>query len=394
MKVTQREIEKLPDGLHRVDAGLYVRVRGNSRSFIFKYQLDGKRRELAIGSALRMPLAVAKETALRYRTGLASGNDPAAETKKKARTFADVCKEAVEVTDNVRQWRNAKHRAQWTATIETYALPIIGDRPISEITRDDVIKVLDPIWSTKNPTAVRLRGRLERVFAYATFKGEYTRPNPATYRGNLDMVFPPPSKVHTEEHMTAMTLDEAREVCEAFCRRGAVGNLCTVFGILTALRTQEFVLAQWDEVDFDARIFSVPAGRQKVARGTPHRVPLSDQAFAVLCRLREFDPDMSGPIFKSPRDATKSLVKETPRALLKKFFKRQITMHGTRSTFRVWAEETGQNASAAERALMHEEQNKVTRAYQRSDLLDIRRPLMQEWADAVLPMDVLNSLWK
>lgn len=393
MAISQKDILKLPDGLHRVAECLYLRVRGNSRSFIFKYQSNGKRREKAIGTANRIKLARAKEIALKYRTALAEGIGPEEPKQgdKKERTFNEIYAEAIEVTDNVRQWKNAKHRAQWFSTIETYACPVIGDMPLNSITRNDIIKVLEPIWMEKNPTAIKLRGKIERVFAYAIFKGEYSHPNPATYRGNLDMVFAPQSKVHTEKHFESMTVAEARDVCAQFWRRGTISYMAILFGILTVLRANEFIHARWDEIDFENAIWSVPPERRKVKRDYPHRVPLSTQALAVLKRCQLANPEMKGYIFKNPRIEEKSINLETPRLLLMRYFKRPMTMHGTRSTFRDWAEETGQNTKAAERALMHVEPNKVTRAYQRSDLLELRRPLMQAWADEVLPMSVIEG---
>lgn len=388
VRVTQKDVLNLPIGKHRVDDGLYIRVQASGRSFILRYQKDGKRHEVGIGSATTMTIARAKEVARKIKFGIGEGVEPTARKVQQSagRTFNEVFREAVEVTDQVRQWKNEKHRYQWTRNIELHVCPTLGDRPIAEIGRDDIIEVLTPIWTKLNPTAVKIRGRLERVFAYAIFRGEYDGPNPAVYRGNLDMVLAPPSKVHEEKHLTAMTLEDTKDVCAEFWKRGRMSHMVVIFGILTALRAGEFVRARWSEIDWKNRIFMVPPERRKVARPYPHRVPLSDQAMAVLERLKEFDPEMTGFIFKSPVIEGDCVDVQLPQKILLKYFKRPVTMHGCRSTFRDWAEETGQNSKAAERALMHDEPNKVTRAYQRSDLLDLRRPLMQAWADEVLPI--------
>lgn len=396
-KVTQKTIASLPEGIHRIDAGLYIRARGEGRYFFFKYQSAGKRREIGIGAFPAFSLSRAKAVAVAMRQAVAEGRDPrgvlgqpVAVEDKDELTFDDVWPEAVDATEQVRQWKNEKHKWQWRRNIEMYASPVIGKKPISEITRDDLIAVLQPLWATKTDTASKLRGKLERVFAYAIFKGLYSGPNPAVYRGNLDMVLGAPSKVFQKKHREAMTLEETQEVCRVFWQRGAVSHLAIIFGILTALRAKEFCYARWEEIDWDEKIFSVPPERMKVRQEYPHRVPLSRQAIAVLERCRIANPEMQGYVFKGLvscklPEAERPINAQTPGVILNKFMDRHVTMHGCRSTFRDWCEETGQNWSAAEKALMHETGSKVVRAYQRSDLLDIRRELMQQWADAVLP---------
>lgn len=178
-RMQQRDVPTLPDGKYSIGEGLILRIQGGRRRFIFRYQLASKRREIGLGSASDITIARAKQIALRLRQEIAEGRDPLEtlrkqETEKAARTFDEVFPEAVAATASVRQWKNAKHAAQWTSTLRTYASPVLGQMPIDQITRDDVLRVLQPIWTEKPETASRLRGRLERVFSYAIWCGEYT----------------------------------------------------------------------------------------------------------------------------------------------------------------------------------------------------------------------------
>lgn len=196
MKITQKTLTELPEGIHLIEENFYIRVRGNKRYFFFAYRKDGRRKEIGLGGIKRTSFALAREKATKLRLDLMSGKEPCLEEKPVAsgRTFNEIYKEAIATTDDVKRWKNEKHRRQWYSSIETYACPIIGKKRINEIKRDDIIAVLKPIWTTKNETAARVRSRLERIFSYAIFKGEYSGPNPAVYRDNLEMVLRPKPK--------------------------------------------------------------------------------------------------------------------------------------------------------------------------------------------------------
>lgn len=394
VKITQKNLPSLPDGVYGIEPNFYVRVREGKINFFFSYTKDGKRKQIALGGSKRTTLALAKEKAAKLRLDLMSGNKPTLKEKEvpvakdAGRTFNEIYKEAIETMDGVKRWKNEKHRRQWYSTIEAYACPVLGNMKIKDISRDDIIAVLKPIWNTKNETASRVRARLERIFSYAIFKHEYMGANPAVYRDNLDMVFAPSGKIQTVKHMEAMTIKEAQKYVAIALASGTMGHLATVFGMLTALRANEFIRARWEEIDLKEALWTIPPERRKIARDFPMRVPLSTQACAILEHLaREYKGEGApkGFVFSSDLAEKGHLSLETPRVILRKTLKRAVTMHGCRSTFRDWAEETGQNPTATERCLMHEEPNKTTRAYQRSDLLEKRRPLMQAWADAIFP---------
>lgn len=381
-RVGARDVQTLPDGTHAIEPGLYLRVRGKYRNFFARLTVAGRRRDYAIGSAADVPLAVAKARLVKLRADILEGRDPwsiKASRKREAAetvlTFGVYSKTAIDAIANARRWRSAKHQAQWYSTIQAYADPVLGDMPIRDITRDDVLRVLEPIWETKSETASRLRGRLEAIFDQAIYDGLHPGPNPAAWRGQLDRSLPPSSKVQRVRHREAMTMDEAREAVEYLQGSTYVSHQAILFGILTAGRVNEFLYADWSEIDLERAVWSCP--RRKDGKTFPHRVPLSRQALAILESL----PNRSGPLFPAPRAEFLSI--DTCRVILQRIVKRKVTMHGCRSTFRDWAEEAGIDWRLAERSLMHTVGGEVERAYQRSDMLEQRRPVMQAWADAL-----------
>lgn len=372
----------MPEGTYAIEPGLYLRVRGKYRNFFARLMVAGKRRDYAIGSAADVPLAVAKARLVKLRAEILEGQDPWAlkearkqESRESALTFGGYSKTAIDAIANARRWRSDKHRAQWYSTIQAYGDPVIGDMPIRDITRDDVLQVLEPIWETKSETASRLRGRLEAIFEQAIYDGLHPGPNPAAWRGQLDRILPPLTKVQHVKHREAMTMDEAREAVEYLRGSTYVSHLAILFGILTAARVNEFLYADWSEIDLEKAIWSCP--RRKDGKPYPHRVPLSKQALELLEGL----PARTGPIFPAPRADFLSI--DTCRIILQRIVKRRVTMHGCRSTFRDWAEEAGIDWRLAERSLMHTVGGEVERAYQRSDMLEQRRSVMQAWADAL-----------
>ena len=347
--------------MHRVDRCLYVRQREGKRpTFYFVYTILGKRKELSLGPVSVITITQARAKAAEYHHLLETGVDPQAAKKEKLRsmrdagsvdkvadTFADLLREALPTIENAKRWRNAKHRAQWQSTLETYALPVLGPKPVEDITRDDVLAVLRPIWDSKSETASRLRGRLEAVFSYAIATGKRVAANPATWRGNLDLFLPPPSRVQKVEHHEALSLDETRALLEEWNPPKSISASAIVFGILTASRVGEFVKARWDEIDFDARVWSVPPERRKDQKPYPHRVPLSDQAVYILSQI-----ERKGE-YVFARSAGSHISLETPRVVLQKKVGHG-TMHGFRSTFRDWAAENGIDQVLAEKRFISE----------------------------------------
>ena len=383
-KVTAKNIFTLPEGRHSVAPNLNLRVRDGKRTYVLRYCIGGKRKDKHLGSADDLSLTEAKRLADKLRSELAEGKlpqtarDKLAEKLKEADapTFEQYALEAIEKIATVRVWKNAKHRAQWFATVRAYAFPVLGKKKLSEIKREDVLAVLQPIWSTKTETASCVRGRLENIFSYAVTDGlmEF---NPALWRGNLDRDLPPPSKIQVVEHHEAMPLEVLQEKISCFYPADTRTRQVILFTILTASRVGESVPARWDEIDWENRIWSVPPERRKDQKQYPHRVPLSDQAIELLNTVERKGEE----IFCLKADDLGS--RYSLAHLLQQMTGTTATMHGFRSTFRDWAAENGVPDTLAEKCLMHVTGNAVVQAYQRSDLLEQRREVMQAWADAV-----------
>lgn len=394
-KITPKYLSELSDGLVCIDKNLYIRTReGKRQAYLFIYRLNKKRHELRIGDTKLITPSMARAKALEYRLMLENGVDPKTEKQKyvnpvssNGKLFKEFFPVAIEKIADTKQWQNPKSESQWRNTIKTYVLPVIGNRPLNAIKRDDIVEVLSPIWKTKPETASRLRGRIEAIFNLAIVMGLYDYPNPAIWRGNLSFFLAPTSKVSTVEHHEALTFKDLKQF---FIERynspvQSVSSLAIMFGALTATRVEEFVEMQWGEVDFKKKIWSIPPERRKDKKQYPHRVPLSEQAMDILNRL-----DKSKKFVFTGQSGVGHLAKGTPRQIIKKRFK-YGTMHGCRSTFSDWCAENGMNETLREKSLMHATGNEVSQAYQRSDLLEQRRPLMQAWANALTDFDVKIS---
>ena len=387
MQVTAKNIFKLPNGKHSVAPNLILVVRGPSRSFVFRYMVAGKRKEKSLGSASKLTITQAKDMAERFRVGLTDGVAPVtpkeelkAEIKAQEEpTFEKYAIATIEKIASVRMWKNAKHRAQWFSTVQTYAIPVIGKKKLSEIKKSDILAVLQPLWTTKNETASRLRGRLENILSYAVSDGLIDF-NPALWRGNLDRELPPPSKVQVVEHHEAMPLEDLQKNIGKLFPATNRTRQAILFTILTASRVGESVPARWEEIDWENKIWSVPPERRKDQKPYPHRVPLSDQAIELLKSIEPKGEEIF--CFSAENLGSRYSLSN----LLKRMTGTNATMHGFRSTFRDWCAENGIADVVAEKCLMHTTGNAVVQAYQRSDLLEQRRSVMQAWADTVFAL--------
>lgn len=390
------DIDALAIGIHRIEPSLYIRKRPAPRApvWVYVYSLNGRRKEASLGLCNKVSMTAAKQKLAKMKVQVDQGIDPV-EARRQARseclkparfTFAQLVDEALPVIAKAKRWRNPKSAAQWKSSIQTYAVPVLGTREVESITRDDILSVLQPIWDTKAETASRLRGRLEAVFAYAIVTKRYSQMNPCLWRGGLDLFLASTERIKVIKHQESLTIKQTQDLLvDIDFSRLSVSWMAICFGILTATRVNEFVCAKWSEIDLKARVWSCP--RRKDGKQYPHRVPLSIQAMLLLRTLER----TSEYLFPSPTDPKRHISKETPRVLIKKRMG-YGTMHGFRSTFCDWCAETGKDRVLAEKSLMHATGNEVEQAYQRSDLLEQRRPLMQAWADTILPMETLKEV--
>lgn len=375
-RVSQKNLFSVPNGKYYLGDNLILRVRGNSRTFFFRFFKNGKSHEMSLGSVNFLSISDARIKIVDLKAKLFNGENVLAEKEKKTFIlFSDAYEDAIKGIERSKKWENPKHSAQWLSTIKTYALPILGKLNIDDITREDIFNVLSPIWETKTETASRVRGRLENIFDYFTVKGIYTHENPARWKAGLSMLLPPPRKIVEVKHQEAMTFNEARDIARQFFKSESISHKAILFGMLTASRANEFQLAEWSEVDFKTKTWQHM--RRKDKKKYPHRVPLSDQCIKLLKSIPRGNKYIFHNEFGNP------LALDTFRTVLRKNVKRAVTMHGCRSTFNDWAAENNFPRNLIQKSLMHTLGNKVEEAYQRSDLLEQRRPLMQAWADAL-----------
>lgn len=377
-------------GLHPVGgvAGLRLQVSGNrARSWILRIRIGGKDTDAGLGGYPDVTLAGARDSARVMRAKVKAGINPVLEGRQArsalqasvtaAWTF-DKCAEAC--IENKRPgWKNAKHAAQWTATLETYASPVIGRMLVRDVGTPQVIEVLQPIWTTKTETATRVRARIEAVLDWATTGDYRDGPNPARWKGHLEHKLAAPGKVAKVAHHTALPVPAMPAfMCDLRAMAG-IGARALEFAILTAARSGEVRGATWSEVDFEARTWTVPAERMKA--GVEHIVPLSDPALPLLraALSAPSEPKPSDLIFTAPRGG--QLSDMTLSAVVRRMGTPAVP-HGFRSTFRQWAaERTNFPREVAEHALAHQLPDKVEAAYQRSTMVDKRRKLMVEWAN-------------
>jgi integrase len=373
-------------GLYCDGGGLYFRIAGRSRGWIFRYGLHGKTHDMGCGAFPEISLASARKLAFAYRQMLEEGTDPLAERNAKRAAARVEDSKTITFDDCARQyiaahadgWRNTKHRQQWTNTLAAYVSPVFGKLPVRAVDTGFVMRVLEPLWSSKPETASRLRGRIESILSWAQVRG-YRLPNetnPAAWKNHLDHLLPAKSKVRKAEHHAALPYIEVGKFMHALRRQEGIAAQALEFTILTATRTSETLGALWSEVDTDARVWVIAANRTKT--GKEHRVPLSDAAIAVLQTMRA--TQHSDYVFPGIRDG-RPLSRTGLQLPLRRMGHSNVTVHGFRSTFRDWAaEQTAFPSEVAEMALAHTVGSEVERAYRRSDLFDKRRQLMDAWA--------------
>jgi integrase len=373
MRLTARFVQHAPIGWHGDGRGLYLQVTGNGRSWVFRYVMDGRQRYMGLGPTADVSLAEAREKALAARKLRLDGIDPIEARKAqrtasrleaaKAMTFG-ACVEAYLQTHEV-SWKNEKHAAQWRMTLTAYCKPI-SELPVAAIDTDLVLRVLTPLWKTRTETAKRLRGRIERVLSWAKGRGLRSGENPARWSGHLDEMLPSPAKIAAVQHHPALPYREIPEFMAELRDLDSLSAQALEFVILTAARTGEVIGAEWNEIDFEERTWTVPAARMKA--GAQHKIPLSDRALAILREV----PRGGARIFPLSNMAMLELLRGMRPGL---------TVHGFRSTFMDWAHEcTNYPKVVIDMALAHRVGDKVEAAYRRGDLFMKRTKLMDAWS--------------
>lgn len=374
-KLTAAAVRKLGPGMHADGNGLYLVVDASgARRWALRTVVHGRRREIGLGPVSLVGLAEAREEARRLRLVARQGGDPIAERdrgKRVSLTFEAAARK-VHAEHVAPHNRNAKHVAQWLSTVETYAFPTMGKLPVHAVEQADVLRVLAPIWTEKPETARRVRQRLRTVLDWARTAGHREGVNPVE---GVEKGLP--KQRDRAAHHAALPWRELPDLMPRLEAAEGMGALALRFAILTAARSGEVRGSTWDEIDLDAKVWTIPAERMKAGRA--HRVPLSDAALAVLEAAKGLATRSEALVFPSAK-AGRPLSDMTLAAVLKRLGV-PATVHGFRSTFRDWAEEaTGFPHEVKEAALAHTLRDKVEAAYRRTDLFEKRRDMMQAWA--------------
>jgi integrase len=378
---------KTPGYIHD-GGGLYLQVApAGSKSWIFRFSLGGKRREMGLGPYPGVSLAAARQLASGAHSLVRAGKDPiAARDAERARKRLEEARaitfdQAAEqfIAANEPGWRNDKHRGQWRTSLAAFASPIIGKMSVADVGVTEVMRVLEPLWREKTETGSRVRGRIERVLDWAKVRGYRTGENPAQWRGHLDNLLPARRKVQKVKHHAAVAIDDLPAVYARLAQLDSMTALALRFAILTAARAGEVTGARWSEFDIEAKVWTVPSDRIKAGR--THRVPLSQDAIEILAWVRTMATAalvFPGWVAGRPLSLTSML------KVLKLAGGGDATVHGFRSTFRDWASEhTNYPRDVAEMALAHSIGDRVEAAYRRGDLFERRKLMMEDWATFV-----------
>jgi integrase len=416
--LTALTVKNAKPGSYVDGGGLMLVVGKTSASWMLRYSFGGKRRDMGLGPArgpAALSLADARVKAAEAHGLIKGGLDPLAvreakEAERKAAEGAEAkaalntFKAAAEALHRAKapEWKNPKHGAQWLATLKAHVFPEIGERPVAKVDTDDVLRVLQPIWTKTPETASRVRGRIEAVLNYAAATGLRPRgPNPATWRGHLSEALGAPSRLKAvvrrekgkgENHPSLPWQDMPAFMAALESRKG-MAALALRFSIFTGARTGEVRSMTWGEVDEAAALWVVPAARMKA--GKVHFVPLSPAALAVLALVKPAEAARDQLVFPGVRkgnalsDMTLSMLVrgmatdglaegELPR--WRDPEGRVVVPHGFRATFKAWSLAQGWADHLSEKALAHTDKDKVRAAYAREPLTEERRPMMAAWA--------------
>jgi integrase len=351
---------------------------------LHRYQFRGQERWMGLGSRKVFSLKEARASVRINKQLLYHGTDPiearrerrAQEVLEKSRsiTFASAAEQYYALHE--RKWSSATHRAQFLSSLRQHVFPMIGKKPVADITTSDVLRVVEPIWIEKNQTASRTRGRIEAVLDWAGVRGFRTGDNPARWTGHLSEVLPTGGEISKVEHHKALPYAEVAGFAQQLAEHQGVGPKALEFIILSCARTSEVLKARWSEFDIDnKKIWTVPASRMKGRK--PHVVPLTERMLVLLKALPR-EPGDDGLVFISSRSNAPLGKMTVPKLVDAMGY--DVTVHGFRATFRTWAgEQTSFAREVIEFCLAHVVGDASERAYWRGDMIEKRRRLMEEW---------------
>ena len=398
-RLTVLEVTRAKPGMHSDGGGLWLRVHPGGRAWLFRYTSPktGRERRMGLGPAQDVPLAEARDAAGDARKQLRAGLDPlderdrtATDRKQALITFQKATEACIHA--KAAGWRNPKHTEQWHATMKAHVYPKLGARPIASIGKADVLEVLTPLWERRPKTASKVRGRMEIVLDYSRQHDWRTGENPAAWKGNLEHVFASANKIAPVKHFAALPWQRIGEVMGKLAEADGICPLTVRFIALTAVRSMEARGAKWSEINLTDKVWIIPPERMKAGR--EHRVPLSAAALTVLEQAKPL-AELEGNgayVFPGGRRNMPLTDKGISKALHTAAGTTGVTVHGLRSTFRDWvAEATTHQPDVAEAALAHALGDAVRVSYQRGDLFEKRRGLMEEWEFLCTSLDRAGS---
>lgn len=371
-KLNDKKVRTAQPGRYYDGGGLVLKVRDSgSRDWALRITKDGKTTDYGLGGFPLVSLAEARNKALELRRSIKRGELP----KRKIKAGADLFENLAEafIDAHAPGWKNPKSPDQWRSSLKYYAYPTIGKKTAQAITTTDMLDILRPIWRKKTETASRVRGRVEKILDYATAHGFRSGENPARWSGHLSTLLPKPSALSKVAHHSALDYRDLPDFWKELAKMEGNGAAALRWTILTAARSGETRGATYQELDKDD-LWIIPASRMKA--GKEHRVPLTKKALATIPPCKDKKAVL---LFPAPRGG--QLSDMSISAVLRRMNRGDITVHGFRSTFRDWAgESTAHPREVIEHALAHQLKDKAEAAYARSDLLEKRRKLMQDWA--------------
>ncbi len=398
-KLTARQCASLAPGKYSDGNGLWLVVApSGARKWVCRVVVAGKRREMGLGTyGTRSPgvtLAEARQKAAEAQTMVRMGQDPVEERRRQEAVQEPIGVPAFTtvaarfIRSKRHEWSNPKHARQWVSTLKSYARPFIGARRVDDISTEDVLAILKPLWTAKPETGKRVQGRIEAILDYAAAMKWRDGSNPARWRGHLDKLLPAPAKVKRMRnggavaHHPAMPYERVPAFLAEVRALKSISSMALELLILTATRTSEVLQATWSEVDMEAATWLIPASRTKTRQA--HQVPLSEAAMAVLERV----PRVAGNPYIFPgarhgRPLSNMALLQVMRGLGYGVSgeRGDAVPHGFRSAFRDWSGEVSHYPrDVCEMALGHAIENKVEAAYRRGALLAKRRNMMQDWS--------------
>ena len=397
------------NGTHFVGgvAGLILQIsnNGSAKSWLLRTRVGGKRQHIGLGPYPQTSLAEARIAAKVHLTTIKSGGNPLAEKKSaksrliasqaNSKTFKECAAAYMDAKSG--EYTNDKHRKQWAATLKAYAYPFIGNMLVADISKRNVLDVLEQtvkdkngkivgdLWRTKTATAERLQGRIKTVMDYAIVSEYRTTLNPAQWDGYLDTLLPSPKKIKPIQNLPAVSYKEVGDFMAKLRINPSISAKALEFLIYSGFRSGSVRLAQWVDIDFDDKVWNIPANETKTK--VEHRVPLSPQAMKFLKTLKQshHDEGIDSPyIFPSPtgKPLSDMALSEIMRGMLQRGeIKQKAVPHGFRSTFRTWlAEQTRYPDEIRKAANGHKVSDAIVKTYERTDFFDKRRQLMNEWS--------------